>query len=123
MLSNLWIKLLIFVSSAASNLTTKRFFLLIIGDIFKLGIKTFTDILLLYSVSLPSAAASFALNGAIFQSTYISLQKRKQEVTLTPLTWFTLLDQWAVFAIVWETHSSIPALALRNVALASGMGR
>jgi len=74
-------------------------------------------------VSLPSVAVSFAGNGAIFQSTYTLLQERKQEVTLAPLTWFTLLDQWAVFAIVWETHSSIPALAHRNAARCSGMGR
>jgi len=102
------------------------FSLLIICDILKLGIKNChkpCNVLLLHSVSLPSVAASFALNGAIFQSTYTSLQKRKHEVTLAPLTWFTLLDQWAVFAIVWETHSSIPALALRNVALSSRIGR
>lgn len=28
-----------------------------------------------------------------------------------------------MFAIVWETHNSIPAVALRNVALSSSMGR
>lgn len=101
------------------------FCLLIIGNICKLGIKNFhkpCKVLLLHSLSLPSVAASFAVNGANFQSTCTSLQKRKQDLTLAPLTWFTLLDQWAVFAIVWETHSDIPALALRNVALSSSMG-